>query len=67
MLNYFEVKYYNMLNIFEFSHAKEIVNLAWFMQKNFFVNHPITFYDQDTNTKLVPASFLYFLEVMKVK
>ena len=56
-----------MLNIFEFSHAKEIVNLAWFMQKNFFVNHPITFYDQDTNTKLVPASFLYFLEVMKVK
>ena len=63
MLNYFEV----MLNIFEFSHAKEIVNLVWFMQKKFFVNHPITFYDQDTNTKLVPASFLYFLEVMKVK
>ena len=31
------------------------------------MNHPIMFLDRDNETKLVPASFSYFLELMRVK
>ena len=56
MLQYFEV----MLNVFEFSHVKEIVEsllryvnkFSWIIQSSFMT---------ENKTKLVPASFSYFL------
>ena len=31
------------------------------------MNHPIMFLDRDNRTKLLPASFSYFLELMREK
>ena len=35
--------------------------------KEVFMNHPIMFLDGDNKTKLVPASFSYFLELLREK
>ena len=50
-----------MLNIFEFSHVKESVELDWFMRK-LFMKHPIMCLDQEDKTKLVSDYFSYFSE-----
>ena len=52
MLKCFEV----MVNIFEFSHVKEIVE-SWLVV----MNH--LFLDRENKTKAVPASFSYFTEL----
>ena len=58
MLKYLEV----MLNIFQFPHAKEIVE-SWLVYRNKFSwIIQIMFPDQDNKTKLVPVSFSNFLE-----
>ena len=31
------------------------------------MNHPIMFFDRDNKTKLVPASFSYFLDLFEKK
>ena len=35
--------------------------------KNVFMNHPIMFLERDNKGKLVPASFSYFLELLREK
>ena len=55
-----------MLNIFEFSHVKEIVE-SWLVYANKVSNYPVMFHDRDNKTKLVPAFFSYFVELMRVK
>ena len=70
MLKYFEVK----LNIFEFSHVKEIVEswlvyvnkFSWMIQSCFLAD-PIIFLDRDNKAKLVPAFFFHFLELLQEK
>ena len=56
MLKYLEV----MLNIFKFSHVKEIVETSLV-----YINHPIMFLGRDNKMRLVPASFSYFLELLR--
>ena len=54
-----------MLNNFEFSQGKEIVE-SWLAYVNkFSMNHPIMFRDRDNKTKFLPASFSYFLKLLK--
>ena len=48
----------SMLNIFEFSHVKEIFISLY---KKVFRNHSIMLLDRDNKTKLVPAFSSYFL------
>ena len=53
-----------MLNILEISHVKKIAELDWFIGISF-MNHPIMFLDRDIKwSKLVPASFSYFLKLL---
>ena len=55
-----------MLNIFEFSYVKEIVESIG-LCKEVFMNHPVMFLDGDNKTKLVPAYSSYFLELLREK
>ena len=52
-----------MLNIFEFSHVKEIVEY-WLVYAKKFLHHPIMFFERRNKMKLVPDSFYYFLELL---
>ena len=61
IVQYFEV----MLNIFEFSHVKKIsIGLCKYISMNF-SNH--VSWPRHSKGKLVPASFSYFLELMREK
>ena len=50
MLKYFKV----MLNVFEFSNVKKIVELDWFMEIRF-MNNPVNSFEEHNKTKLEPA------------
>ena len=59
-----------MLNIFEISRLNEIVEswkVYWRRVSSLYSTlnvHPIMFLSQSNKTKLVPASFSYFLELL---
>ena len=53
-----------MLDIFKFYPRVRNCRILISLCKQVFMNHPITFIDQDNKTNLIPAYFTWFLELL---